>query len=161
VLVPTFSREAVYLKSEHRALPCPTERPAINLGVREANSPVLASGCFHYASNKWGKNEVGSDTKLHKINNMATDDTSPEKAGVGGSTPSLATIFSITYKPSISQTCSILFQYLNGHAGVCLNSKTVASRFSIHEYRIFGRRFRPLRPSAFLFRLARAPTSLS
>ena len=40
-----------------------TVNPA--LGVREANSPVLASGCFHFASNKWGKNEEGSDTKLH------------------------------------------------------------------------------------------------
>jgi hypothetical protein len=104
---------------------------------------------------------MGSGTKLYEINNMATDDISPEKAGVGGSTPSLATIFSTTYKPSISQTCSILFQYLNGHAGVCLNSKPVASRFSTLEYRIFGRRFRTQRPSALLFQLARAPTSLS
>ena len=59
---------------------------------------------------------------------MAMVDYSPEKAGVGVSTPSLATILSITYKLSISQTCSILFQYLNGHAGVCLNSKTKACR---------------------------------
>jgi hypothetical protein len=33
---------------------------------------------------------------------------SPEKAGVGGSTPSLATIFSITYKRSKVQSCHTL-----------------------------------------------------
>jgi len=71
---------------------------------------------------------------------MAMEDYSPEKAGVGGLTPSLATIFSTTYKPSISQTCSILFQNLNGHAGVCLNSKTKTRRhFTI--YRPCGWRF--------------------
>jgi hypothetical protein len=35
---------------------------------------------------------------------------SPEKAGVGGSIPSLATIFSITYSHHQPQVCSILFQ---------------------------------------------------
>ena len=35
---------------------------------------------------------------------------SPEKAGVGGSIPSLATMFSISYKPCLSRFCSILFQ---------------------------------------------------
>jgi hypothetical protein len=35
----------------------------------------------------------------------------PEKAGVGGSIPSLATIFSITYNPSRPEICSDLFQF--------------------------------------------------
>ena len=35
---------------------------------------------------------------------------SPEKAGVGGSIPSLATIFSIAYRPSKTQFHSISFQ---------------------------------------------------
>jgi hypothetical protein len=52
---------------------------------------------FHYCSNKWvdfrrGKMETGN-----QIKEMRIDDNSPEKAGVGGSIPSLATIFSNTY----------------------------------------------------------------
>jgi len=35
---------------------------------------------------------------------------SPEKAGVGGSIPSLATIFSITYRHSKNQFHSVSFQ---------------------------------------------------
>jgi hypothetical protein len=35
---------------------------------------------------------------------------SPEKAGVGGSIPSLATIFSISYRPSKKQFHSVSFQ---------------------------------------------------
>ncbi len=51
---------------------------------------------------------------------MAMADYSPEKAGVGGSIPSLATMFSATYvRPQLS-FCSILFQNSSGHAGVCL-----------------------------------------
>ena len=38
---------------------------------------------------------------------------SPEKAGVGGSIPSLATIFSSTYVLSKTRFCSILFQNQN------------------------------------------------
>ena len=37
-------------------------------------------------------------------------DYSPEKAGVGGSIPSLATMFPITYKPSIPNLASICVQ---------------------------------------------------
>src|SRR6516225_4566553 len=37
-------------------------------------------------------------------------DCSPEKAGVGGSIPSLATMFSITYRPSPRQFHSVSFQ---------------------------------------------------
>jgi hypothetical protein len=39
---------------------------------------------------------------------LGLGDYSPEKAGVGGSTPSLATIFSITYKRSKVQSCHTL-----------------------------------------------------
>jgi hypothetical protein len=38
-------------------------------------------------------------------------DCSPEKAGGGGSIPSLATIFSITYRPPDSQFHSNSFQF--------------------------------------------------
>jgi hypothetical protein len=41
---------------------------------------------------------------------MAMADYSPEKAGVGGSTPSLATIFSIRYEPLLPRLVSICFQ---------------------------------------------------
>jgi hypothetical protein len=45
---------------------------------------------------------------------------SPEKAGVGGSIPSLATVFSITYNHPKPQFCSILFQKKNRLAELCL-----------------------------------------
>jgi hypothetical protein len=45
---------------------------------------------------------------------------SPEKAGVGGSIPSLATVLSITYNHSKPQLCSILFQKQNRLAELCL-----------------------------------------
>jgi hypothetical protein len=44
---------------------------------------------------------------------------SPEKAGGGGSIPSLATVFSITYNHPKPQFCSILFQK-NRLAELCL-----------------------------------------
>ncbi len=37
-------------------------------------------------------------TKANRINDMAVGDLRPEKAGVGGSIPSLATTFSITQR---------------------------------------------------------------
>ena len=47
---------------------------------------------------------------------------SPEKAGVGGSTPSRGTIISTTYKPQNPKTCSNLFQKSNsGPVEVCLS----------------------------------------
>ena len=45
---------------------------------------------------------------------------SPEKAGVGGSTPSLATMFSATYNPSKIQSCHTLSQKNFRLLGVCL-----------------------------------------
>src|SRR5438552_15202459 len=63
---------------------------------------------------------------------------SPEKAGVGGSTPSLATILSITCIRPQPYSCSILFQRIySGHAGVCLNSgsrRWVGSSESVPAY---------------------------
>jgi hypothetical protein len=44
------------------------------------------------------------------MSKIATVERSPEKAGVGGSIPSLATMFSSTYIPSKTRFCSILFQ---------------------------------------------------
>jgi hypothetical protein len=44
----------------------------------------------------------------------------PEKAGGGGSIPSLATTFSNTYSHPKPQLCSILFQKQNRLAEVCL-----------------------------------------
>jgi hypothetical protein len=39
---------------------------------------------------------------------------SPEKAGVGGSTPSLATMFSITYLPPYGASVPLVFQNITG-----------------------------------------------
>ena len=44
------------------------------------------------------------------FNNLMVDDMSPEKAGVGGSIPSLATMFSVVYRPSKTQFHSTSFQ---------------------------------------------------
>jgi hypothetical protein len=46
------------------------------------------------------------------LNHLALSISSPEKAGGGGSIPSLATIFSTTYSHTKTQVCSILFQKL-------------------------------------------------
>ena len=45
---------------------------------------------------------------------------SPEKAGVGGSIPSLATMFSATYKSAKPESCSKMFQLQIGAQGFCL-----------------------------------------
>jgi hypothetical protein len=44
------------------------------------------------------------------LNHLTQSVSSPEKAGVGGSIPSLATTFLRTYAHPKSETCSILFQ---------------------------------------------------
>jgi hypothetical protein len=44
------------------------------------------------------------------MNEMALPESSPEKAGVGGSIPSLATTFSIAYSFAFTSVCSISFQ---------------------------------------------------
>jgi hypothetical protein len=52
--------------------------------------------CGHYASKIRAKNGQGSEAKPLRINNIVSGESSPEKAGVGGSIPSLATMFSTT-----------------------------------------------------------------
>jgi hypothetical protein len=42
----------------------------------------------------------------NRINRLCVGESSPEKAGVGGSIPSLATIFSITYRPTFCRSVS-------------------------------------------------------
>ena len=56
---------------------------------------------------------------------IALDESSPEKAGVGGSSPSLATTFSIAYSYPLPSFCSILFQFQFRLAGICLNSEWI------------------------------------
>ena len=51
---------------------------------------------------------------------------SPEKAGVGGSIPSLATILSITYKQGKPRACSEMFQK-SRRTGSCLGSRMTNS----------------------------------
>ena len=61
---------------------------------------------------------------------------SPEKAGVGGSTPSRGTIKSTTYKPQNPKTCSNLYQNSNaGPAQVCLSNTSVEA--AVHDFASF------------------------
>jgi hypothetical protein len=48
--------------------------------------------------------------KVNQVNELAMGDASPEKAGVGGSIPSLATMFSTAYKALTQHFHSISFQ---------------------------------------------------
>ena len=50
---------------------------------------------------------------------MANSVGGPEKAGVGGSIPYLATMFSTSYSKSKPQVCSILFQFHNPGSSEC------------------------------------------
>ena len=52
-------------------------------------------------------------SKVNGINQIGSAERHPEKAGVGGSSPSLATTFSIAYSHPRSSVCSILFQFQN------------------------------------------------
>ena len=55
-------------------------------------SSAVRKPCFRYASNKRGGKRKGSRANVSRIRRIGLGDYSPEKAGVGGSTPSLATI---------------------------------------------------------------------
>jgi len=59
-------------------------------------TPAFSKICFHCASNKRGKTEFRVEAKMSGIKQMTVTDYSPEKAGGGGSIPSLATIPSVT-----------------------------------------------------------------
>jgi hypothetical protein len=66
------------------------------------------------------------------FNDLRLEEASPEKAGVGGSTPSLATIFSITYTPRVIQFCPKLVQKIHRWlVGVCLNLPRPSQNFLI------------------------------
>ena len=49
--------------------------------------------------------------KASRIIQLTMNESSPEKAGVGGSIPSLATTFSNTYRPSTASFGSNWFQF--------------------------------------------------
>jgi hypothetical protein len=66
---------------------------------------MVAFGCT-YSRLLDGRNRV----KFLFFNEMSSAETSPEKAGVGGSIPSLATKKSTTYSPSETAFHSISFQ---------------------------------------------------
>jgi hypothetical protein len=53
---------------------------------------------------------VGLAAVVQRKNRDSRGERRPEKAGVGGSIPSLATMFSSTYKYPQGRSCSILFQ---------------------------------------------------
>jgi hypothetical protein len=63
---------------------------------------------------------------------------SPEKAGVGGSIPSLATMFSLSYRPSRSQFHSGSFQNF-GPPGVASRMKLRWESLALSRYRLFFR----------------------
>ena len=65
----------------------------------------------HYGPNKSVVLVPETEGKLSGINEITVGESSPEKAGVGGSIPSLATMFSSTYQRSLPRSCSILFQF--------------------------------------------------
>ena len=61
-----------------------------NLG--ELRNPHGSDWWVRYGSNNFGQNGGTNDDKGKDCNYLGSGDYSPEKAGVGGSTPSLATI---------------------------------------------------------------------
>ena len=68
--------------------------------VLEANSGFRMGPIWvHFGSNWRAEIEREDNDKSRSYNGLGLGDYSPEKAGVGGSIPSLATMFSITCKP--------------------------------------------------------------
>ena len=65
--------------------------------------------------------------KVNRINEMKTADRGPEKAGVGGSIPSLATTFSNTYSRSKTEFHSVSFQKLFGLSRLASRVRPVLS----------------------------------
>jgi hypothetical protein len=63
-----------------------------NLG--ELRNPHGSDCWVRYGSNDFGQNGGANDDNGKDCNYLGSGDYSPEKAGVGGSTPSLATMFS-------------------------------------------------------------------
>jgi hypothetical protein len=104
--ITSLSRKA----DENRGLPKPSRslapsqpvpnRVARCLNLGEPRHPHGFDCWVRYGSNSAGLNEGKKTDKGTCCNYLSPGDYSPEKAGVGGSTPSLATIFSITCKRS-------------------------------------------------------------
>ena len=69
-------------------------------------------GLFHYCSNNWAVFEGKEMGKASRIRGIRAAESGPEKAGVGGSIPSLATTFSIAYSPPNTGFHSTSFQNL-------------------------------------------------
>jgi len=67
----------------------------------------------HYCPNKQVVSGTRKWLSVFVSKAVALDESSPEKAGVGGSIPSLATMFSISYSHPRPSVCSILFQIQN------------------------------------------------
>jgi hypothetical protein len=61
-------------------------------------------------SNKMATMSANIENKGRRSSQLRLTESSPEKAGVGGSIPSLATIFSSSYSHPQPSFCSILFQ---------------------------------------------------
>ena len=91
---------------------------ALDKGV-EAVPPAksVQSGEFSkvvpFGSKKPGFFGVENGVKPSGIRYLMMTDVSAEKAGVGGSIPSLATMFSTSYSHPKPSVCSILFQFQN------------------------------------------------
>ena len=60
--------------------------------VRRTPASAWVQLWVHYGSNKVDQDERSEDDKRRDYNELVAVDYSPEKAGVGGSIPSLATI---------------------------------------------------------------------
>ena len=90
------------------------------MGEGKFDRPDLLS---HYCPNNLGVSGLLKRSLCYRFNAITLGDYSPEKAGVGGSSPSLATTFSIAYNYSLPSFCSILFQFQIRLAGICLNSE--------------------------------------
>ena len=74
--------------------------------------PELLSHSFvPLLSQASGELNPSKRSKFCVLSTLSMDEHGPEKAGVGGSIPSLATIFSITYKHSNPEFRSNSFQF--------------------------------------------------
>ncbi len=73
---------------------------------------------------------------------LVSGDYSPEKAGVGGSIPSLATMFSTIYKASLRRFHSISFQNWRGRfasSGMLECGGWLSSRFALYAGGVYSK----------------------
>jgi len=78
-----------------------------------------------YGSNNFGQNE---GTEVKDCNHLGSGEYSPEKAGVGGSTPSLATMFSRSDPETWFTECTGHMGNTFGPNGFSRGSKTLLSK---------------------------------